>query len=72
MLLLFLGILHRIGFWSSDAFFMVFQTRGVPGIHSDKPEGTYDKDKFQKKTSQTDQLCNSSQFLGALQRIIKD
>ena len=51
---------------------MVFQTQGVPGIHSDKPEGTYDKDKCQKKTSQTDQLCNSSQFLGALQRIIKD
>ena len=47
---------------------MVFQTQGVPGIHSDKPEGTYDKDKCQKKTSQTDQLCNSSQFLGALQR----
>ena len=49
---------------------MVFQTRGVPGIHSDKPEGTYDKDKFQKKTSQTDQLCNSSQMLTMTREIV--
>ena len=53
---------------------MVFQTQRVhQSIHSGKPDGTYDKDKCQKQTFQTDQVCNSSQLFGdpSLEKIIK-